>query len=77
MLTLQLRELEADGVIMRHAYPQIPPKVEYEISPFGQSLGPILLSLRKWDQHYGDSIEGTALQHQTPDVRPSNACAHT
>jgi DNA-binding HxlR family transcriptional regulator len=76
MLTLQLRELEADGVIMRHAYPQIPP-MEYEISPFDQSLGPILLSLRKSGQHYGDSIEGTALQHQTPDVRPSNACAHT
>ena len=35
MLTLQLRELEADGVIMRHVYPQIPPKVEYEISRFG------------------------------------------
>src|SRR5438552_99304 len=40
ILTLQLRELEADGVIVRHAYPQIPPKVEYEISAFGQSLGP-------------------------------------
>ena len=41
ILTLQLRELEADGVIVRHAYPQIPPKVEYEISAFGQSLGPL------------------------------------
>jgi DNA-binding HxlR family transcriptional regulator len=77
MLTLQLRELEANGVITRHVYPQIPPKVEYEISPFGQSLGPLLLSLRKWGQHYESSIEGTALQHQTPDVRLSNACAHT
>ena len=77
MLTLQLRELEADGVIVRHAYPQIPPKVEYEISPFGQSLGPILLSLRKWGQEYGDSIEGAALQHHAPDVRQSNACSHT
>lgn len=76
MLTLQLRELEADGVIMRHVYPQIPPKVEYEISPFGQSLSPILLSLRKWGQHYGASIEGTALQHPTPDAQQSNACSH-
>jgi DNA-binding HxlR family transcriptional regulator len=77
MLTLQLRELEADGVITRHVYPEIPVKVEYEISPFGQSLSPILLSLRKWGQHYEGSIEGTALQHQTTDVRPSYACAPT
>ena len=77
MLTLQLRELEADGVITRHVYPQIPPKVEYEISAFGQSLAPILLSLRKWGQHYEGSIEGTALQHQNPGILQPNACAHT
>lgn len=77
MLTLQLRELEADGVIVRHVYPQIPPKVEYEISPFGQSLSPILLSLRKWGQSYEDSMEGTTLHRQTPDARPSDACSHT
>ncbi|WP_371748330.1 winged helix-turn-helix transcriptional regulator [Bradyrhizobium sp. CCBAU 53338] len=63
MLTLQLRELEADGVIVRHCYPQIPPKVEYEISPFGQSLGPILLSLRSWGEQYGGSIEGVSQPH--------------
>src|SRR6267378_8450566 len=51
MLTLQLRELEADGVIVRHVHAQIPPKVEYEISPSGQSLGPLLLSLRAWGLH--------------------------
>jgi DNA-binding HxlR family transcriptional regulator len=77
MLTLQLRELEADGVIVRHAYPQVPPRVEYEISPFGQSLSPILLSLRRWGQHYEDSIEGTALQRHTTGVRQPNACSHT
>jgi DNA-binding HxlR family transcriptional regulator len=57
MLTLQLRELETDGVILRHVYPQIPPKVEYEISPFGQSLEPILLSLRSWGEEYRTSVE--------------------
>ena len=47
ILTFQLRELEADGVILRRClhFALIPPKVEYEISPFGQSLGPVLLSL--------------------------------
>ena len=38
MLTQQLRELEADGVINRIAYNQVPPKVEYELSEYGLSL---------------------------------------
>lgn len=58
MLTLQLRELEADGVVLRHVHPQIPPKVEYEISSFGQSLGPVLLSLRTWGEKYRGAVEG-------------------
>jgi len=48
MLTLQLRELEADGVITRKVYAEVPPKVEYSLSKFGQSLKPILHSLRDW-----------------------------
>lgn len=48
ILTLQLRELESDGVILRTVYPQIPPKVEYELTTFGKSLKPILLQLREW-----------------------------
>lgn len=67
MLTLQLRELEADGVVLRHVHPQIPPKVEYEISPFGQSLGPILLSLRSWGEEYRDAIEGHTEQSSQDD----------
>lgn len=52
MLTLQLRELEADGVIIRTVFPQVPPKVEYKISPFGQSLEPVLISLKDWGEQY-------------------------
>jgi DNA-binding HxlR family transcriptional regulator len=74
ILTLQLRELEADGVIVRRAYPQIPPKVEYEISAFGQSLRPVLLSLRGWGKQYGGSIEGVPQPHMAPDERQLNAC---
>ncbi|RDI43433.1 winged helix-turn-helix transcriptional regulator [Aquicella lusitana] len=48
MLTLQLRELEKDLIIKRKVYPQVPPKVEYTLTEFGQSLRPILLSLREW-----------------------------
>lgn len=52
MLTLQLRELELDGVVLRHVYPQVPPKVEYEMSEFGRTLAPILVSLRDWGDAY-------------------------
>ncbi|MBO9879813.1 MULTISPECIES: helix-turn-helix domain-containing protein [Xanthomonas] len=52
MLTLQLRELEEDGVIVRHVYPQVPPKVEYALTPLGHSLAPVLISLREWGEAY-------------------------
>lgn len=52
MLTLQLRELEADGLILRHVFPQVPPRVEYELTDYGRSLEPILVSLREWGAAY-------------------------
>ena len=52
MLTLQLRELEHDGVLLRHVHPQVPPKVEYELTAFGRSLAPVLLTLREWGVTY-------------------------
>lgn len=48
MITLQLRELEADGVIRRTVYPEIPPKVEYELTLFGHTLEPVLVTMRDW-----------------------------
>lgn len=53
MITLQLRELEADGIIRRIVYPEVPPKVEYELTEFGRTLEPVLLSLRAW----GDAFQ--------------------
>ena len=47
-LTNQLRELEEDGLIERKVYAQVPPKVEYTISPLGRSLEPILVALKGW-----------------------------
>lgn len=52
MITLQLRELEADGVIRRIVYPEVPPKVEYELTDFGRTLEPILVSLRDWGERF-------------------------
>jgi len=48
MLTHQLRELEADGLIVRVVYAQVPPRVEYSLSARGQSLEPVLLALKHW-----------------------------
>ena len=48
MLTQQLRDLEQDGLITRTVYAQVPPKVEYALSDFGQTLGPILDQLAVW-----------------------------
>jgi DNA-binding HxlR family transcriptional regulator len=48
MLAQQLRQLEADGIVERKQYPQVPPKVEYRMTEWGQALCPALDSLLKW-----------------------------
>lgn len=50
MITLQLRELEADGIVERTVFPEVPPKVEYELTPLGQSLESVLLGMRDWGE---------------------------
>ena len=48
MLIQQLRELERDGVVRRTVYPQVPPKVEYDLTEWGQAMCPALDSLLDW-----------------------------
>ncbi|MCK6256225.1 helix-turn-helix transcriptional regulator [Fictibacillus sp. KIGAM418] len=48
MLTLHLRELEEQDIVQRVVYPQIPPKVEYSITEYGKSLGPIMDAMHYW-----------------------------
>jgi len=52
VLTLQLRELETDGLIKRTVYAEVPPRVEYELTAFGRSLEPVLRGLREWGERY-------------------------
>ncbi len=52
MLTQQLRELEADGLVHREVYPQVPPKVEYSLTEKGCSIVPILQQMCDWGRHY-------------------------
>lgn len=57
MLTQQLRELENDGLINRVVYPVVPPKTEYSLTPFGESIIPVLEAMCNWGNSY---LEGTA-----------------
>lgn len=56
MLIQQLRQLEVDGLVRRVVYPQVPPKVEYALTSWGQSLCPALDALLQW----GDRREAPA-----------------
>lgn len=68
MLTNQLRELEEDGMILRKVYAQVPPKVEYSLSPLGETMKPILLALKAWGDEniglYGKPMAAPAPEEQ-------------
>ncbi|MEY8662828.1 helix-turn-helix domain-containing protein [Ligilactobacillus faecis] len=53
-LTRSLRELEQDGLVLREVFPVIPPRVEYRLSPLGDSLRPLFSALKDWDLMYLD-----------------------
>ncbi|MEC1292033.1 winged helix-turn-helix transcriptional regulator [Bacillus mojavensis] len=57
MLTLQLRELEADGIVHREVYHQVPPKVEYSLTEFGRTLEPIVLQMKEWGDANRELLE--------------------
>lgn len=52
MLTLQLRELEADGLVHRKVFAEVPPRVEYTLTDEGMSLGPIVTAMGAWGKAY-------------------------
>ena len=52
MLTQQLRELEADGVVHREIFAQVPPRVEYSLTEFGRSLQPVLHAMSQWGEAF-------------------------
>lgn len=52
VLTDSLRSMEADGIITRTVYPEVPPRVEYALSELGESMRPILDSMKAWGENY-------------------------
>jgi len=51
-LSQQLRELEADGLVIRKDYGEIPPRVDYSLSPLGKTLKPVLLAMQLWGEKH-------------------------
>jgi len=52
VLTEKLREMESDGLLVRVAYAEIPPRVEYSLTELGETLGPVLDALKEWGEMY-------------------------
>lgn len=56
VLDLQLRELEFHGIIKRVIYPEMPPKVEYFLTPFGESMLPVVAAMETWGGEYMETF---------------------
>ncbi len=65
VLTQRLRQLERDGMIVRTYHPEIPPRVEYEISELGRSLAPLFAHLAEWATTNLDSVERARHEYDT------------
>ena len=61
VLTDSLRSMEADGLVVRTVYAEVPPRVEYALSPLGESMKPIIKSMETWGLAYkSGTLPGTA-----------------
>lgn len=57
VLTDSLRAMEKDGIITRTVYPEVPPRVEYALSPLGETMRPILDAMEEWGKEYKKQME--------------------
>jgi len=57
MLTQTLREMERDGLVQRKVYPEVPPRVEYSLTPIGYSLGGAVCSIWTWVEEHYEELE--------------------
>ena len=56
VLTSKLREMEADGLVERHVFAEVPPRVEYSLTPLGRTLKPVLDAMEQWGTAYKKRI---------------------
>jgi DNA-binding HxlR family transcriptional regulator len=69
VLTERLRRLERDGLVVRTYHPEVPPRVEYEISELGRSLAPLFAVLADWSVNLG-KVEQARQEYEAKDQRP-------
>jgi DNA-binding HxlR family transcriptional regulator len=72
VLTQRLRQLERDGLVTRTYHPEVPPRVEYEITPLAQTLSPIFESLATWTPNLQKVTQARQTYDQTRAARRSN-----
>jgi DNA-binding HxlR family transcriptional regulator len=65
VLTQRLRQLERDGLVVRTYHPEVPPRVEYEISELGRSLAPLFAHLADWSADHLDEVERSRRAYDT------------
>ena len=70
VLTDSLRAMEEDGIITRTVYPEVPPRVEYALSPLGESMRPILDAMEQWGTEYKRSCPPEKAAARTPVGAP-------
>jgi DNA-binding HxlR family transcriptional regulator len=76
MLGQQLKAMEADGIVLRTAYPQVLPKVEYRLTAWGQSLCPALDAILKWADRrpaHVRKVNDTPISKDASSARPRTA----
>lgn len=56
VLTDSLRSMEADGIITRTVYPEVPPRVEYALSDLGETMRPIISAMEQWGKAYKEQM---------------------
>src|ERR1700754_169691 len=71
MLTVTLRSLEADGLVSRTIYPEIPPRVEYQLTPLGKSLLPLIKEMVKWADQNFETIKKNRKRHEAKPGLPA------
>jgi DNA-binding HxlR family transcriptional regulator len=71
VLIQQLKDLQADGIIDRFDYGEIPPKVEYSLTAFGRTLGKALAPLCEWGTKYSGDVEAIMARRKVPEHSPA------